>query len=85
MVAFGDLCNLIETAAAIQRDRLLNGASGQLVEDYVIDMLELINESDEAREAYARLLRTDDTFKNTHWFIRHIRKRRKDFFRQLTP
>src|SRR4051812_30393252 len=41
-IPFGDLCNTLEVACAITFDRVLFGKSGELLHEYLINLLKLI-------------------------------------------
>jgi hypothetical protein len=71
---FSDIVNLLETACAIDEDKLFVGKGGKLLEDYLCHVLILIQQSDDARQRIERMMLTPLTFKHILNFIQRHRR-----------
>ena len=73
--AFADIMNLLETACAIEEDKLLVAKGGKLLEDYLCHVLILIQQSDDARQRIECMFVTNQTFDHIINFLaRHRRE-----------
>jgi hypothetical protein len=71
---FSDIMNLLESACAIDEDKLFVGKGGKLLEDYLCHVLILIQQSDDARQRIERMMLTPLTFKHILKFIQRHRR-----------
>ena len=58
--AFSDIMNLLELASAIDEDKLFVAKGGVLHRDYLLHVLKLIEQSDEARERMQKMFDSKD-------------------------
>ncbi|MBR0930650.1 hypothetical protein JQ561_28915 [Bradyrhizobium diazoefficiens] len=73
-IPFGDLCNTLELACAITFDRVLFGKSGELLNDYIINLLKLIERHESLRDEFLSLLEDHTTFIYIRKFLEENRE-----------
>jgi hypothetical protein len=71
--AFADIMNLLELACAIDEDKLFVAKGGELHRDYLLHLLKLIEQSDDARKRMQQMFMTPKTFLHIADFLKHNR------------
>jgi len=71
---FAELVNALETACAIFRDKVLYGASREVLEQYLVNVFQIIETNQEALELLGGLLESPKTFENIVRFLESHRK-----------
>jgi len=66
---FADIANLLEMSCAIYQDGLLTGRAGNLLRDYLIDVLRLIQKKTEYRDRLQGLLVDPKNFVHIREFV----------------
>jgi hypothetical protein len=74
---FSDIMNLLESACAIDEDKLFVGKGGKLLEDYLCHVLILIQQSDDARHRIEQMMLTAQTFDHILKFLQRHRRQIK--------
>jgi len=60
-VAFGDIANLIETGCALREDKAFVGRSASLLTQYLINILKVLQEDQQARVWLEEMIHEPDT------------------------
>jgi hypothetical protein len=66
---FAELANALEIACAISRDKVLYGASKDVLEHYLVGAFQVIESSADATQLLGQLLETPKTFENIVHFL----------------
>ena len=66
---FAELANLIELACAVYLDAGVHGAAREMLEEYLIEVLEILRDDDAARKQLAGLMERPSTFKYLKRFL----------------
>ena len=77
-IPFGDLCNTIEAACAASFDRVFFGKSGEVLTQYLLSALKLIEQDEQLRNKLLALLEDPSTF---IYMRRFLTKNRRTFKR----
>lgn len=70
---FAELANLIELACAVYLDAAVHGAAREMLEEYLIEVLEILRDDDAARKQLAGLMERPNTFKYLKRFLTEAR------------
>ena len=72
---FAELVNLLELACAIHQDKAVHGASREMLEEYLLDVLSIFRDDAGARQQIALLRDRPNTFKYLKRFLSEMRGR----------
>lgn len=67
--------NLIEIGCALHQDKIFVGRAGRLFEDYLCDLMAMINDSPSSRARIEQMLHDQTTFEHILRFIASHRDR----------
>ena len=67
---FADIMNLLEIACAIFEDKIFVGRGGRLLEDYLCDVFNLIEQSEDAKKRIESMIHGEKKFKHILVFLR---------------
>lgn len=71
---FAELVNLIELACSIYLDKAVHGAAREMLEEYLLEVLEILRSDDGARNRIASLMERPNTFKYLRRFFGEMRR-----------
>lgn len=74
---FAELINLIELACAVYLDAAVHGATREMLEEYLVEVLEILRADDVARKRMAGLMERPNTYKYLKLFLRRMRRQEK--------
>lgn len=72
---FAELINLLELACAIHQDKAVHGASREMLEEYLLDVLAIFRDDEGVRQRIASLRDRANTFKYLKRFLSEMRQR----------
>lgn len=74
---FAELINLIELACAVYLDAAVHGAMREMLEEYLIEVLDLLRADGEARNRMVDLMERPNTYKYLKRFLVKMRRQEK--------
>lgn len=74
---FAELINLIELACAVYLDAAVHGATREMLEEYLVEVLEILRADDVARKRMAGFMERPNTYKYLKRFLGKMRRQEK--------